>query len=242
MIRFILSVQIISGSVIVIGVAELVPGVLFIDEVHMLDIECFSFLNRALESSVSPIVVLATNRGVCTVKGTDILSPHGIPGDLIDRLLIVPTLPYTIEEIMKVRVGEYIMSSLGEARLIVPFGIKYSNDRLSIVTFYSGCLVESRYRGSDDHSRCHGINWGNRSENITEVTMVLLPQNFECVLPLLSCCDRYVTQLLTPAEILAKTQGRDTIQRDDVKDADVLFFDAKTSARRLKEEEKYFLS
>jgi len=32
------------------GKAEIVPGVLFIDEVHMLDIECFSFLNRALES------------------------------------------------------------------------------------------------------------------------------------------------------------------------------------------------
>merc|ERR1711934_1050089 len=39
------------------GVAELVPGVLFIDEVHMLDIECFTFLNRALESTLSPIVV-----------------------------------------------------------------------------------------------------------------------------------------------------------------------------------------
>ncbi|MCB0369969.1 MAG: RuvB-like helicase [Bdellovibrionales bacterium] len=26
----------------------MVPGVLFIDEVHMLDMECFSFLNRAL--------------------------------------------------------------------------------------------------------------------------------------------------------------------------------------------------
>jgi RuvB-like protein 1 (pontin 52) len=32
------------------GIAELVPGVLFIDEVHMLDIECFTYLNRALES------------------------------------------------------------------------------------------------------------------------------------------------------------------------------------------------
>lgn len=29
------------------GKAEIVPGVLFIDEVHMLDIECFSFLNRS---------------------------------------------------------------------------------------------------------------------------------------------------------------------------------------------------
>merc|ERR1712159_12010 len=44
------------------GVAELVPGVLFIDEVHMLDIECFTYLNRALESTLSPIIVLATNR------------------------------------------------------------------------------------------------------------------------------------------------------------------------------------
>merc|ERR1712054_673810 len=39
------------------GVAELVPGVLFVDEVHMLDIECFTFLNRALESTLAPIVI-----------------------------------------------------------------------------------------------------------------------------------------------------------------------------------------
>jgi RuvB-like protein 1 (pontin 52) len=51
------------------GVAELVPGVLFIDEVHMLDIECFTYLNRALESSLAPIVIFATNRGICEIKG-----------------------------------------------------------------------------------------------------------------------------------------------------------------------------
>ncbi len=50
------------------GVAELVPGVLFIDEVHMLDIECFTYLNRALESSLAPIVIFATNRGICQVS------------------------------------------------------------------------------------------------------------------------------------------------------------------------------
>ena len=37
------------------GKAEIAPGVLFIDEVHMLDIECFSFLNRALEDDMAPI-------------------------------------------------------------------------------------------------------------------------------------------------------------------------------------------
>ena len=82
------------------GVAELVPGVLFIDEVNMLDIEIFTYLNRALESNIAPVVVLASNRGMTTVRGTeDIVSPHGIPPDLIDRLLIVRTLPYNKDEI-----------------------------------------------------------------------------------------------------------------------------------------------
>jgi len=85
------------------GIAELVPGVLFIDEVHMLDIECFTYLHRSLESAISPIVILATNRGRTTVRGTeDIVSPHGIPLDLLDRLLIVRTLMYSPEEMVNI--------------------------------------------------------------------------------------------------------------------------------------------
>merc|ERR1711985_18938 len=84
------------------GVAELVPGVLFIGEVHMLDIECFTYLNRALESSLSPIIVFATNRGVCTIRGTEIVSPHGMPVDLLDRMVIVRTLGYSVDEIVQV--------------------------------------------------------------------------------------------------------------------------------------------
>lgn len=84
------------------GVAELVPGVLFIDEVHMLDIECFTYLNRSLESTLSPIVVFATNRGVCRIRGTDVLSPHGVPVDLLDRMLIVRTLPYSADEMVQI--------------------------------------------------------------------------------------------------------------------------------------------
>merc|ERR1712006_18480 len=84
------------------GIAELVPGVLFIDEVHMLDIECFTYLNRALESTLAPIVIFATNRGMCTIRGTDIVSPHGMPVDLLDRLVIIRTLPYSVDEITQV--------------------------------------------------------------------------------------------------------------------------------------------
>ncbi|KNA25984.1 hypothetical protein SOVF_000880 [Spinacia oleracea] len=84
------------------GKAEIVPGVLFIDEVHMLDIECFSFLNRALENEMSPILVVATNRGHTRIRGTNYKSPHGIPIDLLDRLLIIATQPYSEEDIRKI--------------------------------------------------------------------------------------------------------------------------------------------
>ncbi|KAL4204064.1 hypothetical protein AMTRI_Chr01g130320 [Amborella trichopoda] len=84
------------------GKAEIVLGVLFIDEVHMLDIECFSFLNRALENEMAPILVVATNRGITRIRGTNYKSPHGILIDLLDRLLIISAQPYTEEEIRKI--------------------------------------------------------------------------------------------------------------------------------------------
>jgi len=68
----------------------------------MLDIECFTYLNRALESNLAPIVVFATNRGRCTIRGTEIQSPHGVPVDLLDRLLIIKTLPYSVNEIVTI--------------------------------------------------------------------------------------------------------------------------------------------
>lgn len=34
----------------------------------MLDMECFSFLNRALESDMAPILVVATNRGITKIR------------------------------------------------------------------------------------------------------------------------------------------------------------------------------
>lgn len=81
------------------GKADIVPGVLFIDEVHMLDIECFSFINRALEDEFAPIVVMATNRGISRTRGTNYKSPHGLPLDLLDRSIIITTQNYNEQEI-----------------------------------------------------------------------------------------------------------------------------------------------
>lgn len=84
------------------GKADVSPGVLFIDEAHALDAECFSFLGRALESDLAPLLVLATNRGVARVKGAGYAAPHGLPPDLLDRLLIVHTHAYSPKEVRKI--------------------------------------------------------------------------------------------------------------------------------------------
>ncbi|KAI8901997.1 TIP49 C-terminus-domain-containing protein [Globomyces pollinis-pini] len=164
------------------GTAELVPGVLFIDEVHMLDLECFTYLNRALESSLSPIVVLATNRGVCTIRGSDgIAAPHGIPLDLLDRLLIIRTVPYTIDEI------KVILNTRSKIE-----SIDISEDSLTALS------------------------------EIGDKTSL-----------------RYAIQLLTPASVLCKINGRDQVTPDDIDEVNTLFFDAKASAQILQTSTKF---
>ena len=90
------------------GKAVLIPGVLFIDEVHMLDIECFSFLNRALEDAMSPLLIMATNRGVTRIRGTEQSAPHGIPEDLLDRSMIISTAAYTKNEVSRILTIRYV--------------------------------------------------------------------------------------------------------------------------------------
>eukprot|EP00003_Mantamonas_plastica_P002407 TRINITY_DN1182_c0_g2_i13.p1 TRINITY_DN1182_c0_g2~~TRINITY_DN1182_c0_g2_i13.p1 ORF type:complete len:471 (+),score=154.05 TRINITY_DN1182_c0_g2_i13:35-1414(+) len=165
------------------GIAELVPGVLFIDEVHMLDIECFTYLNRALESSLAPIVIFATNRGLSTIRGTDQISPHGIPVDLLDRLMIIKTYPYGLEDIIK------ILSIRAEIE-----GIELDQDSLALMG------------------------------EIGERTSL-----------------RYAIQMLTPSKILAETNGRECVNKEDVEEIDELFFDAKSSAEILKDSDSGFM-
>lgn len=166
------------------GIAELVPGVLFIDEVHMLDIETFTYLHRALETAIAPIVIFATNRGQCVIRGTeDIVSPHGVPLDLLDRLLIIKTLPYSrpeIEQIIKLRA--------------VTEGLQLEDEALTLL-----------------------------SELGTKTTL------------------RYVVQLLTPASLTAKINGRSSIKKEDIEEVKGLFLDAKSSAKILTQQKDKFM-
>ncbi|KAK6776595.1 hypothetical protein RDI58_027596 [Solanum bulbocastanum] len=153
------------------GVAELVPGVLFIDEVHMLDMECVSYLNRALECSLSPIVIFATNRGICTVRGTDMTSPHGIPLDLLDRLLIILAIRAQVEGL---EIDEESLAYLGEI-----------GQQASL---------------------------------------------------------RHAVQLLSPASVVAKMNGRDKICKVDLDEVNSLYLDAKSSAKLLQEQQDRYIS
>ena len=93
-------------------------------QVHMLDIECFSYLNRALEGDMAPILVVATNRGITQIRGTNYNSPHGLPIDLLDRLLIISTQPYSEKElrtILDIRCEEEDVDMSGAGRLLVCF-------------------------------------------------------------------------------------------------------------------------
>ena len=56
----------------------------------------------AMESELAPIMMFASNRGITRVRGTEFTSPHGIPLDLLDRMLIISTRPYTRDEIKKI--------------------------------------------------------------------------------------------------------------------------------------------
>lgn len=53
---------------------------------------------------------------------------------------------------------------------------------------------------------------------------------------------RHAVQLLTPAAVMAKTNGRDGIDVTDLQDVDGLFHDAKYSAKLLAEQADKYIS
>lgn len=161
------------------GKATIVPGVLFIDEVHMLDIECFSWLNRALENDLAPVLIIATNRGITRIRGTNYKrcgplpsplpatgsrpprhtpfhstppSPHGIPVDLLDRLMIITTGAYSAKEvrhILHIRCEEEDVEMTDDAKdLLTRIGESWALPGLSsCAAVLTGCAPHPRSDG-----------------------------------------------------------------------------------------------
>ncbi|KAG8078427.1 hypothetical protein GUJ93_ZPchr0007g5459 [Zizania palustris] len=143
------------------GISELVPGVLFIDEVHMLDIE-----------------------GICNVRGTDMTSPHGIPVDLLDRLVIIRTETYDPIEIIQI------------------LAIRAQVEEIDI----------------DEESLAFLGEIGQHTSL------------------------RHAIQLLSPASVVAKANGRENICKADLVEVSALYLDAKSSARLLQEQQERYIT
>jgi RuvB-like protein 2 len=146
------------------GKATIVPGVLFIDEVHMLDIECFSWLNRALESELAPVLIIATNRGFAKIRGTEYKSPHGIPIDLLDRLMIISTQPYEeaeVRRILEIRGEEEDVEMSADALdLLTKIGMETSlRYAIQMITVASLCCVKRKGTevGIEDIKRVYSL-------------------------------------------------------------------------------------
>ncbi len=146
------------------GKATIVPGVLFIDEVHMLDMECFSWLNRALESELAPVLVIATNRGFAKIRGTNYKSPHGIPIDLLDRLMIISTQPYDeaeVRRILEIRSEEEdVEMSDDSLDLLTKIGMETSlRYAIQMITVSSLCCQKRKGTevGIEDIKRVYGL-------------------------------------------------------------------------------------
>lgn len=146
------------------GKAEIIPGVLFIDEVHMLDIECFSYINRALEAELAPIVIMASNRGNTRIRGTTYQSPHGLPLDFLDRVVIVSTQPYgkeDIQEILAIRAQEEEIDLSPDALALLTkigqeSGLRYASNIIATSTLLSQ-KRKSKEVGIEDIQRSYSL-------------------------------------------------------------------------------------
>ncbi|GBG66880.1 hypothetical protein CBR_g72636 [Chara braunii] len=145
-------------------------------------------ITEKLRQEVNKVVNRYIDTGVAElvpgVLGTDIPSPHGIPVDLLDRLVIIRTLPYTPAEMVQI---------------------------LAIRAQVEGLVV-------DEESLAYLGEIGERTSL------------------------RHVVQLLTPGSIMAKSNGREEIERGDLEEVAELFLDARASARLLADQSDRYVS
>ena len=109
------------------------------------------------------------------------VAPHGIPVDLLDRMLIIRTMPYALDEMVQI------------------VAIRAETESIEVEEEALAMMGEIGARTSL----------------------------------------RYIVQMLTPARIVAETNGREKIIANDIEEIDALFLDAKASARLLAKSEGY---
>jgi DNA helicase TIP49 (TBP-interacting protein) len=95
---------------------------------------------------------MATNRGIAQIRGTNYKSPHGIPIDLLDRLMIISTTPYSegeIRKILKIRCEEEDVEMTDDAlELLTKIGMEASL-RYAIHMIMAASLVALKRKATE---------------------------------------------------------------------------------------------
>ncbi len=101
---------------------------------------------------MAPVLIMATNRGITRIRGTNYQSPHGIPIDLLDRLLIISTTPYEeaeIRQILKIRCEEEDVEMSDDALTVLTKIGKETSLRYSIQLITTANLVCKKRKGTE---------------------------------------------------------------------------------------------
>ena len=113
---------------------------------------------------MAPVVIMATNRGITRIRGTNYRSPHGIPIDLLDRMIIIPTTTYSekdLMQILKIRCEEEDCEMSEDAlqvltRIALESSLRYSIQLISVAN-----LVCRKRKGTeiskDDIKRVYSL-------------------------------------------------------------------------------------
>ena len=100
----------------------------------------------------APVLIMATNRGITTIRGTKYKSPHGIPIDLLDRLMIIPTTAYKtseLEQILRIRCEEEDVEMADEALTLLTSIAGNTSLRYAIQLITAASLVCRKRKGTE---------------------------------------------------------------------------------------------
>ena len=145
------------------GKIHLRSGILFIDELYMLDCECYSTLNRLIESDLCPFLVLTSNHTPPNDHSMQIdehLNNHldyplGIAPDFLERSIIIRTNPYTLKElqsIIEIRAREENIKLSDEACIILCDVASSKSLRYALQIMSVSNILLSRHRIYSDNS------------------------------------------------------------------------------------------
>ena len=172
----------------------------------------------------------------------------GIPVDLLDRMLIIRTMPYSLEEMVQIisiraetesiQVDEEALAVLGVYKSI--YDSVYTVYMCMHYIQYIVCIV-SMIQIQIYYTCTHTYIYTQYTH--TYVYICTLYHTHICTGEIgVKTSLRYAVQMLTPSRIVAQTSGHEIITCNDVEEVNDLFFDAKASARRLAESGEGYLT